>query len=308
MMELRWPLFGTVRPMLLNCYYYAPHNHTLLTKHLRADFGHMREMGVDVVSLCVQEEQLHNWHWRRLRNVVEIAHEMGLQVHAVPNRWCGLVAGWLDGFSSWTVEHPETADRSTTRVGVSDPKHPAVRAHFTEVLHVLLRNYPFDGIIWDEPRSSNPGLVSFLDEMAAYAKGIRPELTVSLFADSTRPETAPQYALTRHIDYLGSDGHVRATTHQMHRMKTTIFESHGIFHPLLTAANKQTLFLLEAQRHRDEDLDAYLAVLDQACALPMDQMMFYYSAHEMSPDLEDCFNRATWEAVARVKRKSVAPA
>ena len=77
---------------------------------------------------------------------------------------------------------------------------------------------------------------------------------------------------------------------------------------MLTAANKQTLFLLEAQRHRDEDLDAYLAVLDQACALPMDQMMFYYSAHEMSPDLEDCFNRATWEAVARVKRKSVAPA
>ncbi len=307
-MEFPGPGFDTARPMLLNCYYYAPHNHTLLTKHLRADLHHMKELGVDVVSLCVQEDQLHNWHWRRLRTVVEVAHEAGLQVHAVPNRWCGLVAGWLDGFSAWTVEHPETADRTTSRVGVSDPRHPAVRDHVTDMLRTLLRDYPFDGLIWDEPRSSNPDLVPFLDEMAAYAKGIRPELTVSLFADSTRPETAPQYAQTWHIDYLGSDGHVRAVTHRMHRMKTTIFESHGVFHPLLAAAKKKTIFLLEAQRHRDEDLAAYLEVLDAACALPMDQMMFYYSAHEMSPDLEERFNCATWDAVARAKRRASASA
>lgn len=292
--------------MLLNCYYYAPHNHTLLTKHLRADFQHMREIGVDVISLCVQEEQLHNWHWRRLRNVVEIAHEMGLQVHAVPNRWCGLVAGWLDGFSAWTVEHPETADASTTRVGVSDPLHPAVRGHFKDMLRSLLRDYPFDGIVWDEPRSSNPTLVPFLDQMTAFAKELRPDLTVSLFADSSRLETAPHYPQTKHIDYLGSDGHVRAVTHQMHRMKNTIFEAHAIFHPLLTAANKKTIFLLEAQRHRDEDLEAYLAVLEQACALPMDHMMFYYSAHEMSPDREERFNSATWEAVRRAKQRALA--
>jgi hypothetical protein len=288
--------------MLLNCYYYAPHNHTLLGRHLRADLEHMRELGVDAVSLCVQEEQLFNWHSRRLRNVVELAQTVGLRVHAVPNRWCGLVAGWLDGYSTWTVEHPHTHCAGSDPVAVSDPLHPEVRAHFEKSLDALLLDYPFDGVIWDEPRSGGPEVVRFLDEMSAYAKSIKPGLVVSMFAASDRLETAPQYAASRHIDYLGSDGHVRESSHQMHRMKTTIFEAHDAFHPLLTAAGKKTMFLLEAQRHRDEDLDAYLQVVDRAFALPMDQMMFYYSAHEMSAAFEDRFNRATWAAVVRAKR------
>lgn len=292
--------------MLLNCYYYAPHNHTLLSKHLRADFEHMQELGVDVVSLCVQEEQLFNWHSRRLRNVVELARALGLKVNAVPNRWCGLVAGWLDGYSTWTVRHPHTYGAWNDPAAVSDPLHPEVRAHFEKTLHTLLLDYPFDGVIWDEPRSSQPELVQFLDDMSAYAKSLRPEVVVSMFAASDRLETAPHYAATRHIDYLGSDGHVRAASHQMHRMKTTIFQAHEAFHSLLTAAGKKTMYLLEAQRHRDEDLEAYLQVVDRAFSLPMDQMMFYYSAHEMSVAHEDQFNRATWAAVTRAKRGVVA--
>lgn len=290
--------------MLLNCYYYAPHNHTLLGKHLRADLEHMREIGVDAVSICVQEEQLFNWHSRRLRNVTELARSVGLQVFAVPNRWCGLVAGWLDGYSTWTVLNAHTFRHGSNPPAVSDPRHPAVRQHFEDTLRTLVQQYPFDGVIWDEPRSVEPEVVEFLDEMSAFAKSLRPDLVVSLFAESGRLETAPHYAATRHIDYLGSDGHVRHDTHQMHRMKNTIFQAHATFHPILTAAGKKTIYLLEAQRHRDEDLEAYLAALDQAVALPMDHMMFYYSAHEMSLAVEERFNRATWEAVARVRRAS----
>jgi hypothetical protein len=292
--------------MLLNCYYYAPHNHTLLGKHLRADLEHMRGLGVDAVSLCVQEEQLFNWHSRRLRNVVELARSLGLQVFAVPNRWCGLVAGWLDGYSTWTVEHAHTFCNGASPPAVSNPAHPEVRAHYEKSLRALLLDYPFDGVVWDEPRSVQPELVQFLDTMSAYAKTLRPGLTVSLFAESGRLETAPHYAATRHIDYLGSDGHVRDESHRMHRMKNTIFQAHEAFHPLLTAAGKKTMYLLEAQRHRDEDLEAYLAAIDRAFALPMDQMMFYYSAHEMSAAFEDRFNEATWAAVASAKRGAAA--
>lgn len=293
--------------MLLNCYYYAPHNHTLLGKHLRADLEHMRELGVDIVSLCVQEEQLVNWHSRRLRNVVDLAHSLGLQVHAVPNRWCGLVAGWLDGYSTWTIRNPHTYNAWADPAGVSDPLHPEVRVHFEKTLQTMLLNYSFDGVIWDEPRSVQPELAQFLDHMSAYAKSLRPGLVTSMFAASDRMETAPHYAATRHIDYLGSDGHVRANSHQMHRMKATIFQAHEAFHPLLTAAGKKTMYLLEAQRHRDEDLEAYLQVIDQAFALPMDQMMFYYSAHEMSMAHEERFNQATWAAVKRAKRGTLVP-
>jgi hypothetical protein len=288
--------------MLLNSYYYAPHNHSLLGSHLRADLEHMRELGANAVSLCVQEDQLWNWHSRRLHNVVELARSLGLQVYAVPNRWCGLVAGWLDGHSNWTLEHPYSFLSGEMEIAVSDPLLPEVRHHFEKSLRILVQDYAFDGVIWDEPRSAAPEIVTFLDEMSAYAKSLRPGLVLSMFAESGRLETAPHYAATRHIDYLGSDGHVRDDSHQMHRMKNTIFRAHAAFHPVLTAAGKKTMYLLEAQRHRDEDLEAYLAVLDRAFALPMDQLMFYYSAHEMSLANEDRFNAATWAAVQKVAR------
>lgn len=287
--------------MLLNCYYYAPHNHSLLARHLQADLGHMRALGCDVVSVCVQEDQLTNWHQRRLRNVVDLAHAVGLKVHAVPNRWCGLLAGWLDGFSRWTLEHAHTW--YPDHPGVSDPRHPAVRAHFEKHLRTLV-DFGFDGVIWDEPRTNKPEVIAFLDDMAAHAKSLRSDLVVSLFAEAGRLDTVDQYVATRHIDYLGADGHVREDAHVMHRMKNTIFTTHAAFHPALTAAGKKTMFLLEAQRHRDEDLPAYLAVLERAFTLPMDQLMFYYSAHEMSLENEARFNEATWAMVRRLRSLS----
>lgn len=295
--------------MLLNCYYYAPHNHSLLAKHLIADLEHMRGLGADAVSVCVQEDQLRNWHQRRLRNVVEQAHRVGLKVHAVPNRWCGLVAGWLDGHSEWALTHPETFLSGADEVGVCDPQHPAVRARYEEALKVMLGEFGFDGVIWDEPRSSKPALTLFLDEMSAYAKALNPGVVISLFAEAGRLDTVNHLALTQHMDYLGADGHVRRNSHQMHRMKNTIFTTHETFHPILKRAGKETMFLLEAQRHRDEDLEEYLAVVDQAFDLPMDHLMFYHSAHEMSVSNEDRFNEATWAAVRRVdaRRKKTSP-
>lgn len=140
----------------------------------------------------------------------------------------------------------------------------------------------------------------FLDEMSAFCKRMRADPVVSLFAEAGNLELAEPLARTRHIDYLGADGHLRDASHVMHRMKNTIFQTHDAFHPVLSAAGKRTFFPLEAQRHRDEDLEAYLAVVDRAFALPMDHLMYYFSAHEMSRECEAALNRATWEAVARV--------
>ena len=84
-------------------------------------------------------------------------------------------------------------------------------------------------------------------------------------------------------------------------MKGTIFEAHAKFYPQIKRAGKQAFFLLEAQRHRDEDLDNYLKNVNRAFSLPMDQLMYYYSAHEMPTENEQVFNEATWNAVARLK-------
>ena len=136
--------------------------------------------------------------------------------------------------------------------------------------------------------------------MSAHAKALKPGLTVSLFLQPFQQDMIHPFLDQPHLDYLGSDGHVRRPDYQMHRMKGTIFEVHEKLHPILRAAGRKSLFLLEAQRHRDEDLGHYLEQIDAAFSLPADQLMWYYSAHEMSPENERIFNEATWAAVRRV--------
>ena len=42
--------------MLINCYYYAPHNHELLNRHLEWDLKKMKEIGCDArLGLCPGE-------------------------------------------------------------------------------------------------------------------------------------------------------------------------------------------------------------------------------------------------------------
>ncbi len=316
--------------MIINCYYYAPHNHTLLSEHLESDLAQISELGTDAVSVCVQESQLTNWHQQRLRNVVDRIHAHGMTAHAVPNRWAGLVAGWLDGFGRFTLENPDTLVQSEKGVSqakgemVSCINNPKVIEHIRHSLLALFEHFDFDGLIWDEPHSqrchceyckklcAEPGemwpherFAEFVDTMSRFAKSLRDDLVVSLFVQPHEDALLNALLSTKHLDYIGSDGHVRSADHQMHRMKGTIFEAYSKFAPLLRESGKKSFFILEAQRHRDQDLDNYLANADEAFALPMDHLMYYYSAHEMSPESEQRFNEATWAAVRHVNEQRV---
>ncbi len=312
--------------MILNCYYYAPHNHTLLSEHIETDLVRMAEMGTDVVTFCVQESQITNWHQQRIRNMVDRIHAHGMKAHAIPNRWAGLVAGWLDGFGLFTLENIDTLIRDTegnmviTGAAQSCIQHPKVAEHIRSSLTQLFETFNFDGLIWDEPHSRacycekctslNPTAdplwphrqcADFLDEMSAYAKSLREDLVVSVFAQPDQDELLDALLDTRHIEFVGSDGHVRSPDHQMHRMKGTIHEAYEKFMPRIRAAGKKSFFLLEAQRHRDADLENYLQNLEKAFSYPMDHLMYYYSAHEMSSENESIFNRETWAMVKSLK-------
>lgn len=310
--------------MLLNCYYYAPHNHTLLSDHIRRDLGRMAELGTDIVSFCIQESQLDNWHWKRADNMITLAHAAGLKAHLVPNRWAGVFAGWLDGFGRFQIEHPEymvKIDRENWEKACC-LSHPGVMQYLKDNLQKMLDTFAVDGIIWDEPHSyfchcpacraagidseikAQQTFAARLDELSSFAKKRSPELEISCFVQPHDDLLLQALLNTQTIDYLGSDGHVRSEDHTMHRMKTTIFEAYQKYAPLLREAGKKSFFLLEAQRHRDEDLPNYLDNLERAFTLPMDQLMYYYSAHEMSLANEERFNNATWEMIRRLKRKS----
>ncbi len=313
--------------MLVNCYYYAPHNHTLLASHMRHDLERIAEMGTDIVSFCVQEGQLSNWHQQRIRNAISLIHEYGMKAHAVPNRWAGLVAGWLDGFGRFTLDNPDTLIQPIGDAPmvfgemVSCINNPKTRAHIKETLRYLLDRYDFDGLIWDEPHAAACGcrfcrelcaeeptelwyhecFATFIDEMSGMIKNTNPDAVVSVFVQPFQRMMLETFLDKAHVDYLGSDGHVRDPSHQMHRMKRTIFEAYEEFQPVLEKAGKKSFYLLEAQRHRDEDLENYLENIDRAFALKMDHLMYYYSAHEMSLENEDRFNEETWTRVKALK-------
>lgn len=277
--------------LLINCYYYNPHNHSLLDQHLDWDMSKIAEIGCDIVSVCVHQMDLVLWPQQRLKNVIASAHKQGLKIHAVPNRWCDIVAGWLPGDCGPRWQEDTTPDKQQ------------VREYYQENLKLMLDNFEFDGVIWDEPRPSedHAKVALFLDEMSEYIKTMAPDTLISLFGASDWLDFAPHLVPTQHIDYLGSDGHVRSNNHQMHRMKPTIFQAHEAFYPVLNGAGKKTMFLLEGQRHRDEDLNNYLTNLDKALALPMDQLMFYYNAHEMSPEKAKVMTEETWKRVKELK-------
>lgn len=313
--------------MLINCYYYAPHNHVMLSDHIKADLGRMVELGTDIVSLCLQESQITNWHWKRVENFIDLAHRAGLKVHAVPNRWAGLFAGWLDGFGAFTVNNPHllVEDEHGRPVVQGEMaccvNKPEVREHIEACLRLMFRTFAFDGVIWDEPhaprchcrccreagidsqRQAERSFSTYLDEVSFLVKALGNNIVTGVFVQPDQGGLLEALTATRHIDYLGSDGHLRSDDHRMHRMKGTIFEAHRNFYPLLKAAGKKTFFLIEGQRHRDEDLQNYLDNLDRAFSLPMEQLMYYFSAHEMSPENEAVFNRATWAAVKKLKSR-----
>lgn len=295
--------------MLINAYYFGPHCHTLLLRHLDWDLEKMASIGTDIVSFCMEEpcqkqSQLTIHYRTKVNHIIDRIHRHGLKVHAVPSRWGRLVAGWIDGVSLWTLQNADTlVQRGDPQVKtdlVCDPANPRVQEHFRDNIRELVTAYGFDGIVWDEPRPPAADVARFLDDLSGYAKSLRPELVVSLFAEAGVLEFAHDLARTRHIDYLGADGHLRSDDHRMARMKNTIFTTHAAFTPVLKAAGKKTMFLIEGQRHRDEDLDNYLANVERAFSLPMDQLMYYYHAHEMSPERGMRMTEATWAQVARV--------
>ena len=298
--------------MLLNCYYFGPQYHTLLKRHLDFDLEQMASMGTDAVSFCMEEpyaddSQLMLHYHTKVKHIIDRIHRHGMKVNAVPCRWGRILAGWIDGVSLWTLRNTDTlVNRGDPEVStdlVCDPNHPKVQEHFRKNLRELVTRFAFDGVVWDEPRPPAADVAHFLDDLSAYAKSLRPELTISLFAEAGTLAFADDLATTQHIDYLGADGHLRSNDHQMARMKNTIFTTHAHFTPILRNAGKKTIFLLEGQRHRDENLDNYLANVERAFSLPMDQLMYYYCAHEMNPENGHKMTEATWEQVKRIAKQ-----
>lgn len=330
--------------MWINSYYYAPHAHSMRRSQIEEDLEIMKGIGTDIVSLCVHDWQMWNWMQPRINRFVALARSYGFKVHLVPNRWGGLFAGWLDGFDEFMLANPDILiqDRNgqpfrsreddscfSGRIAAFGcTQHPKLQAYFLErLLPRLCDAMEFDGIVWDEPHShvcycphcralAPEGEPTSAWQFAQTAKfinrcseairdGSGRKVTMSLFVQPGQTPLLRELVRQPALDYVGSDGFVRSPErHVQGWKKQDLFTYYDEIDPIMRAAGKKTFYLLEAQNHRDADLEDYLISIDRACRLPMDQLMYYFAAHEMSdPDNERKFNEATWQAVKTVAKQ-----
>src|SRR5262249_18629568 len=198
---------------LFNAYYFRAHMYTCVPRHVREDLKWMADIGTNIVTLAVLEQDLFA-AVENIRLVCEEAAKVGLQVYAVPSRWGGLTAGAPKVPSLFSVNHPQTWMLNKDGAPVSNPQvsgvissvhYPETFQFFCESLDALFRQFPIKGVIWDEPKGFredySPKAVEklgkdapkaahfkatadFYGRVSQYIKDKYPEKTVCLFVQA----------------------------------------------------------------------------------------------------------------------------
>lgn len=211
---------------LLTAYCIGYGNWTVIPHQWDKCFGEMRELGFDAVALTFSESE-KRYAQRTFELQVAAAHRASLEVHVIPSRIGGRLAGAPLMGSLWLNEHPEA--RLPEFNAIACVESPEFRRWSREFIEGLVRDYEVDGIIWDEPKladhlTSHPdaaaafgkdyraedacrGFAELIGEWTAAARRIRPNLVMTIF---NMPKTTPIFtrmcAQLPGIDYAGYDG------------------------------------------------------------------------------------------------------
>lgn len=291
----------------LSAYYFMGQDLCMVRAHTRADMAWLRTHAFDAVCVGVHEEQ-----YRQplgLQMIVEEAHAAGIQVIAIPSRWCGLIAGWPVLAGHFAASRPDVwmrnADGSPLIKNFCGPlcsvHHPDVRAHMVACVERMLATWDLDGIMWDELKtlhetdhspaalaacggpSSGPAQVrASLDVFAACnraARAIKPGLRICSFLYAYLDDAiiAP-WAATEGFDDVGLDGKLGWTDD--YRMKApwdkTLLTHAPRFIAAARANRRRSFALIETQ-----DFDAMKAAttlrrLPELLALDFNHLSVYY--------------------------------
>lgn len=230
------PEVRRVSGKFLNAYYFRAHMYTMVPRQVREDLSFMADLGTDAVTISLLEQDL----FAAVENVEIIANEaekLGIELHVVPSRWGGLLAGAPKVPSIFTAGNPQTwvikengKHKGSRWTGsISSFHHPETIAFFQEKLTETLEKLPVKGIVWDEPKmyttidyseaaqkamngSTNladhqAAFSKFFSELNAHIKGINPDIMTSLFVYANLPdEVVDSVSTISNLDYLGCDG------------------------------------------------------------------------------------------------------
>ncbi|MEO1054368.1 MAG: twin-arginine translocation signal domain-containing protein [Bacteroidota bacterium] len=221
---------------LLNAYYFRAHMYTLVPRQVKEDLKWMADIGTNVVSVAILEQDLR----AAVENVEIITNEankLGMEVFVVPSRWGGLLAGAPKVPSVFTIQNPQTwllkADGSFYKdrnVGVHSSVHyDETVDFFKKSIDKIFKLWNVKGIIWDEPKiydkkdyseaarksisdiedgaQHNAAFSGFFTKLNQYIKEKHPEKITNLFAYANMPQhVIDSLATIEDLDYLGCDG------------------------------------------------------------------------------------------------------
>ncbi|MBD3240189.1 MAG: hypothetical protein GF331_06350 [Chitinivibrionales bacterium] len=295
--------------MFLNAYYFRAHMYTLVPRQVREDMQWMADVGTNAVSIAVLEQDLY----AAVSNIDIICHEadrVGMQVHVVPSRWGGIVAGAPKVPSQFTITNPQTwmldesgrAIHSSVSGAMSSIYHPDTTEFFIENLSTVLKQWPIAGIVFDEPKVLHgrdfcdlararhgdtfddalyvSDVAAFFGTLCKHIKRKRGDARTSLFLyASERAEIVDVMAATESLDYFGCDGRPWGLADGGRTDGAADKVLLGRAERFVEAARrngKEGLILIENHNMRVEDNERMDRRLPQVLRLGAEHVLYYY--------------------------------
>lgn len=299
---------------VLNSYYFRAHMYTMVPRQVREDLKWMADVGTNIVSVAILEQDL----FAAVENVEIICNEaakLGMEVWAVPSRWAGLVAGAPKVPSLFTIQNHETWKKnkdgsyasSEVSGRVSSIFHPATAAFMQDTAKKVFQTWDMKGLIWDEPKSlgtdyhemaieklgKNASKEAYIDANVAFYSSINndiksafPDHQIGMFVHANKDDmTVKKCATIENLDIYGCDGRPWRKEdggQQEGRGKVLLG---GVGQRFITAAKangKKSLWLIENHNMADADIRILEKRLPEVIDSGMDHLIYYYYPRNLS--------------------------
>ena len=316
----------------LSAYYFMGQTLCSVREDAIRDMEWLAGAGFDAVCICVHEFQLLGVHTHGLRLLCNAAHEAGLEVLAVPSRWCGLIAGWPPSPGQFAATRPDTwmlgpDGKPEVRPycgALCSVHHVDVVTHMEECTLKMLQEYEFDGIVWDEVKTLwnefrqeelvdyHPAAIENLGEpasgeeqrQASFEVLARCNRTARDYQDDLRivgfvyanlaDEIVEPWARTDGFDEVGPDGRPGFDEDYPTVAGKTLLSNADRFLSHAASAGRRSFALLETQFFDGNEARVAVDRAEQICEAGFDHLSVYYH-----PMVEEAEGEVT-ETLARI--------
>lgn len=294
---------------ILNAYYFRAHMYTMVPKQVREDLKWMADIGTNVVSVAVLEQDLRA-AVENVAIIVNEANKLGMEVYVVPSRWGGVLAGAPKVPSVFTIQNPQTwlvkedgKFYKDKNVGVHSSIHyEETIEFFKKSIDKIFDLWNIKGIIWDEPKiydkkdyssearkniadlndisQHNEAFSGFFGLLNKHIKQNHTDKVTNLFAYANwREEVIQSMARIEGLDYFGCDGRPWPVDAggQVEQSGKNLLGGPGELYINQAKANKKKSLLLIENHNMPAENNALMdQYLDDVMVLKPDQLIYYY--------------------------------